>query len=199
MFLRDIVQGMQDFHSRDITQLQKALRRSNAVCLLSMTALCGFLFMGFTQDPTQDVVRAKQIIVEDANGQARVVIAAPIPDAIVGFKRREPTSGIVIMNERGEEQFGLGTRPDGSIAMGFDTRKGVGDDRNTERINFSVNKNGHPQIRMLDNHTRVTTSLWSTEEGGQISFYDWTPMKDKKTQFIGTMNYGKESGYKRRE
>jgi hypothetical protein len=190
---------MDDLTRREITQLQKSLRRSNAVCLLSTAALCGFLFMGFTHDQNQDVIRTKQIIVEDAKGRARVVIAAPIPDAIVGFKRQQQTSGIVIMNERGEEQFGLGTNPDGSITMGMDTRKGVGDDRNTERLTFSVNKTGHPQIRMLDNYTRVTTSLWSSEEGGQISFYDWTPMKDNKTDFIGTMNYGKESGYTRRK
>ena len=190
---------MHDISQPDLARLEKSLRRSNAVCLLSVTALCGFLFMGFTQISVQDVVRAKQIIVEDAKGRARVVIAAPIPDEIVGFKRRQPTCGIVIMNERGEEQFGLGTNPDGSITMGMDTRKGVGDDRNTERINFSVNKNGNPQIRMLDNHTRVTTSLWSTEEGGQISFYDWTPMKDSKTDFIGTMNYGREARYTRRK
>jgi hypothetical protein len=181
----------------DVTRLQHALRRSNMVCLLSVTALSGMLLMGFARSPVQDVIRARQIIVEDEHGQARVVIAAPVPDELVGFTRQQSTSGIVIMNELGEEQFGLGTSPDGSITMGMDTRKGVGDDRNTERITFSVNKNGDPKIRLLDNHTRVTTSLWSSEEGGQIAFYDWTPMQDGKTEFVGFMNYGKESGYVR--
>ena len=180
-----------------IRQLRSALRVSNAVCTLSVATLGVILLAGFT-NPGQDTLRIKQLIVEDEKGQARIVIAAPIPDSIVGFKRQQATSGIVLMNELGEEQFGLGTTPDGSIILGMDTKKGVGDDRNTERITLSVNKNGNPQIRLLDNHTRVTISLWSNEEGGKLSFYDWTPMVDGKTEFVGVMSYGKQTGYERK-
>ena len=178
-----------------INDLSKALKRSNTVCTLSIAALCLITLSGFVANPVQDSIRAKQIIVEDESGQARIIIAAPIPDELVGITRQQATSGIVLLNADGDEQFGVGTTPDGSIVMGLDSVRGVGNDRNPERITLSVNKNGSPQIRLLDNHTRVTTSLWSNEEGGQISFYDWTPFEDGKTEFVGFMAYGKESGY----
>lgn len=104
---------------------------------------------------------------EDAQGRDRIVLGAPMPDG------REYV-GMKILNPEGAEQFGLGLRTHGSIGMGFDTKPGVGDPRNRERLNMGVTATRRGWSRYLDNQTRARlfVRLDSTDEP-VVQFLSW--------------------------
>lgn len=115
----------------------------------------------------QDTVRTKLVVVEDAQGRDRIVLGAPMPDGrqYVGMK---------VLNPDGAEQFGLGLKSDGSLSMGFDTKPGVGNPANRERLNIGVTATGQGWIRYLDNQTRVR--MWVSLDSGDtpsVQFLDW--------------------------
>jgi len=117
--------------------------------------------------PVQDSVRTRLLVVVDSQGRERIVLGAPMPDGreYVGMKILEPG---------GAEQFGLGLKVDGSVSMGFDTRPGVGDPRNRERLNMGVTARGQGWIRYLDNRTRARVHLHLDSTGApQLQFLHW--------------------------
>jgi len=82
--------------------------------------------------------------------------------------------GMQILNSDGLEQFGLGLKPDGAVSMGFDTKPGVGDQRNRERLNMGVTATGQGWIRYLDNQTRARLRLaLDSVDAPSIQFMDW--------------------------
>src|SRR5206468_10179838 len=107
------------------------------------------------------------LIIEDGSGHERIVLGAPMPDGrqYVGMK---------ILNPDGAEQFGLGLKMDGAVSMGFDTKPGVGDQRNRERLNMGVTATGQGWIRYLDNQTRARLRLaLDSADTPSIQFMDW--------------------------
>jgi hypothetical protein len=116
------------------------------------------------------VVRARQVVVEDGNGQARMILGyldAP------GNTRR---FGIRINDPRGAERFGLSYIDNGSLVMGIDAPPGTGDDRNRERINLTADEKGGAHIRFLDRRTSVA-SRWYLDDQNRawIQFSDFAP------------------------
>jgi hypothetical protein len=62
--------------------------------------------------------------------------------------------------------------------MGFDAPPGVGDPRNRERMNLIVTPTGHAELRVLDNHTRVSACLYTdAEELAWLEFLGWVPLE----------------------
>ncbi len=56
-----------------------------------------------------DVLRVRQLVIVDANGTDRIVIAAPVPDPKVRgkrSKRRSPGTGIMFNDANGDERLG---------------------------------------------------------------------------------------------
>jgi len=152
-----------------IEQLERAVRRTRLVASGAGIALLGTWLLGAasTSQGRQDVLRAKTFIVEDDQGRERIVLGAPMPDGrqYVGMK---------ILNMEGAEQFGLGLKPDGSVGMGFDTKPGVGDPRNRERLNMGVTASGQGWIRYLDNRTRARLRLaLDSTDSPVLQFLNW--------------------------
>ncbi len=58
--------------------------------------------------------------------------------------------------------------------MGFDTKPGVGDPRNRERLNMGVTASGQGWIRYLDNRTRARLRLGlDSADTPALQFLDW--------------------------
>ncbi|MGQ0713408.1 MAG: hypothetical protein ACT4PJ_06720 [Gemmatimonadaceae bacterium] len=152
------------------TRVEQLERRMRGLRLLASTAGIALLatwLLGATLTSQSDVIRAKVLIIEDADGRERIVLGAPMPD-------RRQVVGMKILSPEGAEQFGLTIKPDGGIGMGFDVKPGVGDPRNRERLNLGVTATGRGWIRYLDNKTRAR--LWimlDSADAPVVQFLDW--------------------------
>src|SRR2546423_4915562 len=152
-----------------IARLEGAMRRMRLIALLAGMALLTTWVIGAvpSSQRQQSVLRAKMFIVEDSQGRERIVLGAPMPDG-------RQYIGMKILNQDGAEQFGLGLKPDGSVSMGFDTKPGVGDARNRERLNMGVTASGQGWIRYLDNRTRARLRLaLDSADTPALQFLDW--------------------------
>ena len=152
-----------------LERLERSERRMRWVASVAGIALVSSWLVAAQSAPQarSDVLRARILILEDAQGRERVVLGAPMPD------RRE-YYGMKILSATGEEQFGLGLKPDGSVGMGFDTKPGVGDPRNRERLNMGVTATGQGWIRFLDNGTRARLRIsLDSSDAPVVQFLDW--------------------------
>jgi hypothetical protein len=119
-----------------------------------------------------DVLRVRQLVVEDAEGRGRMVLGyldAP------GNARR---FGIRINDPRGAERFGVAYQENGSVVIGLDAPPGTGDDRNAERINLMADEKGGAHIRFLDRRTNVVSRMYLDEQNRvwmQFSDFTQTP------------------------
>jgi hypothetical protein len=150
-----------------VEKLERRVRGLRLLASAAGIALLATWLLGATPTPQSDVIRAKVLIIEDAEGRERIVLGAPMPD-------RRQVVGMKILNADGAEQFGLNIKPDGSVGMGFDVKPGVGDPRNRERLNLGVTARGRGFIRYLDNKTRAR--LWivlDSADSPVVQFLDW--------------------------
>jgi hypothetical protein len=75
----------------------------------------------------EEVLRVRKLVIVDANGTDRIVIAAPVPDPQVTGKRvarRTPGAGIQVNDASGNERGGLAVLDDGSFVVGIDDERG---------------------------------------------------------------------------
>ena len=120
------------------------------------------------QPGTPDVIRARTILVEDAAGQPRIVLGAPMPQS--GNR-----VGLRINDDRGVERLGMSLQPNGSMVLGFDAPPGTGDDRNPERITIVADQNGGAHIRFLDRRTWTAARMYLDPENQVwMEFSDFT-------------------------
>lgn len=150
--------------ARRLESLEGRVRRSRMVSvtlggLLAVVALAGWM----PGPRTEEVIRARTLVIEDAEGRDRIVLGAPMPDPITG-RRISPTVGMVINDTAGHERFGLGLQASGRVGMGFDAAPGDGDPRNPERLNLGVDGDGHGYVRYLDKRTGLAGYLGLRED-----------------------------------
>jgi hypothetical protein len=151
-----------------LEQLERSVRRLRMVASLAGIALLTtWVLAARSPQARPDVLRARGLILEDAEGRERIVLGAPMPDGRQYF-------GMKILSAEGAEQFGLGLKPDGSVGMGFDTKPGVGDPRNRERLNMGVTATGQGWIRFLDNRTRARMRIaLDSADVPAVQLLDW--------------------------
>ena len=98
---------------------------SATACVLSAWALV----RSNALDNTDRVITVRGLIVNDASGQARVVLGAPVPDPVVGGKvsRRDGAlSGLILIGADGNERGGYATGDTGDGAiLTLDSRDGA--------------------------------------------------------------------------
>nr|WP_315176559.1 hypothetical protein [uncultured Flavobacterium sp.] len=122
---------------KQLQNIEKRYRRMKQcfICLVSLL-LIGVFCLGFTQNESFTIIRAKGIIIEDENGKDRILIGAPIPNSknrvrtdtslvkkyfaseiypkdpskyMEWYKNyRHSAFGMVIMNEKGIDVMQLG-------------------------------------------------------------------------------------------
>ena len=153
-----------------LEHLERRIRRIRALAVGAGIAVLATWITGAAWQEAPQVkgaVRTRLLVIEDAQGRARVVLGAPMPDGrqYVGMK---------ILNPDGAEQFGLGLKTDGSVSMGFDTKPSLGNPANSERLNMGVTATGQGWIRYLDNgtHARLRIAL-DTADVPAVQFLDW--------------------------
>jgi hypothetical protein len=142
-----------------------------AAVVLAVLAILFALAPRSSAQQTQQTesLRVRQLIVEDVNGRARVVLGpldAPGNNRRIGMKINDPN---------GAERFGVSYMEDGRIGLGLDAPPGTGDDRNRERINLVADEKGGAYIRFLDRRTSVV-SRWYLDEQNRawLGFTDYT-------------------------
>ena len=120
-----------------------------------------------------DALRVRQLIVEDTDGRARIVLGDL--DA-AGNNRRV---GIRLNDPKGAERVGLSYRQDdGSVVFGLDAPPGTGDDRNRERITLVADGKGRAHLRFLDRKTNAVSRMYLDEQDEvwmQFSDFTQTP------------------------
>ncbi|PYP13504.1 MAG: hypothetical protein DMD54_16660 [Gemmatimonadetes bacterium] len=151
-----------------LEKLERTVRRLRLVSGgLGIALISSFLMAAQSRTEGSDVLKTQLLIVQDGQGRDRIRLGAPMPDG-------RQYVGMQILNSDGLEQFGLGLKPDGAVSMGFDTKPGVGDQRNRERLNMGVTATGQGWIRYLDNQTRARLRLaLDSVDAPSIQFMDW--------------------------
>jgi hypothetical protein len=160
----------QDTIGSRVTQLERQVRTLKAVAAVAIALVLMFAAMPLTMaQQTADVLRVRQLLVEDADGRARMrfgYLDAP------GNTRR---FGIRIDDPRGAERFGLSYIDNGSLVMGFDAPPGTGDNRNRERITIAADETGGAHIRFLDRRTDVVARWYLDDQNrAWMQFSDFT-------------------------
>ena len=123
---------------------------------------CSAVLAAFSQTgPSAEPLRARGLIIEDATGQPRILLGAPIPDRNAGGN---PRAGMIINDAAGVERFGLGLQQSGRLVIGLDAPPGKGDDRNRERITLVADENGGSHIRFLDRTTSMAARLYLDDQ-----------------------------------
>ncbi len=140
-----------------ITLLERRIGRAHAFVMALAGAILGLGSLAFAfPSKTPDVVRTRQLIIEDASGHARVILGAPVRD---NFDRVSPTSGMVIRDSLGAERFGVGLDARGNMGLGLDAPRCTSAPCNTERINLDADAEGGAQLRFLDRQTGVAARM----------------------------------------
>jgi hypothetical protein len=157
-----------------VRQLERQLQRIYAVASLACLVVAALVSTAFLRRPaTPDVIRARQLIIEDSAGRDRIVLGAPVRD---NFKRISPATGLVIRDSSGSERFGLSLDARGNMGLGLDAPRCTSDPCNRERINIVADANGGSHLRFLDRRTGVAARLLlDDDDKAYLDFVRATP------------------------
>lgn len=146
----------QDIDSRIAAIQRQCSQLRMALVLILIGALASFAWATrATAQQTQisQVLRVRTLIVEDAAGQPRIVIGAPIPQS-------SSRVGLRINDDRGIERLGMSLQANGNMVLGFDAPPGTGDEANRERITLVADQQGGAYIRFLDRRTAEAARIY---------------------------------------
>ncbi len=137
---------MKENYSSDLIQLKKEINKlkwQNRLFMyffaLLLTSFIGYSFVDVSEKKLT-TLRLKQLIVEDSNGNDRIIISADISKS-KSRVRKDTLGGILILNEHGKDQLILGhsktvqfkgkilPRTMGEIPYGFWVNDSIGDER----------------------------------------------------------------------
>lgn len=145
-----------------VSDLERQLRRAYRLAGVACVACASLLVTAFLRAPeTPDVIRARQVIIEDNAGRDRIVLGAPIRD---NFNRVSPASGMAIRDSLGNERFGVALDARGNMGLGLDAPRCTSDPCNRERINLVADAQGGARIRFLDRQTGVAAVMHLDED-----------------------------------
>jgi hypothetical protein len=140
-----------------LATLERTLRFQRIVLfgLASMIAVGASLPSVLAQQ-TPDTLRTRQLIIEDANGRARIRLGAPLPGT------GTPRTGLRINDERGFERLGLNLFDDGRMVVGLDAPPSPAGTPfvNPERINLVAESDGGSYIVFKDRRSFVVGRLY---------------------------------------
>ena len=138
-------------------------KRVNFMLLLLLGASA--IAVATAHTPSYDVIRAKGLVVEDSQGNPRIIIGASLKN-VHGRARTDDIEGIVYLDQDGTERITFGKLPDPMTPSGIQPRRvgGAGilihDKEGIERGGYSV----------LDDASALLTLDWpKTGEGVALS------------------------------
>lgn len=169
-----------DLQSR-VVQLERQLRRVYSLAGVAFVASVVLTSTAFLRAPvTPDVLRARQLIIEDSAGRDRIVLGAPMRD---NYERVSSATGMAIRDSLGNERFGVSLDARGNMGLGLDAPKCTSDPCNRERINLVADANGGSRLRFLDRQTGVAA---------------WIVLDDDDRAYLDFMKVTRDSVHQRR-
>lgn len=167
--------------------MKRMLRRSILIYLFGAVlffnlALTGvFLWMFFSG---MLEVRAKKIVVLDSNKIERIHLDPESSDVrILGkvFKRRSPSSGIILFNTKGDETGGFASLEDGTVSLTIDSYEGK---KVSERVSIFHLNSGESGflIKDIENNTRLKVQL-NSDNKIDLKVFDKTEKELKSFTF----------------
>jgi hypothetical protein len=140
-----------------VFHLERQLRRIHTLLIVVSVASVSVVTSAFLRVPrTPDLIRTRQLIIEDSSGRDRIVLGAPIRD---NFKRISPATGMAIRDSAGNERFGVALDARGRMGLGLDAPRCTSDPCNRERINLVADAEGGAYIRFLDRQTGIALRM----------------------------------------
>lgn len=108
-------------------------------------------------DKQQQILRARGLVIVDEQGRERLILGAPVPDPPHAGKRINPAHGMMILDAKGYERWGVGIMDEtGQMAMGFDApHDPANPTKNPERLHLIADGKGGAMIRFLNRQTSV--------------------------------------------
>lgn len=111
----------------------------------------------------QRIITARGLVIQDANGQARVILGAPVPDpvsqGVTQGPRASPLSGLILLGADGSERGGYGTADVGDEAV-----LTLDDARGTTEV-FKVTANPDRGATLVVKHQNNTGAMLSSWQG----------------------------------
>jgi hypothetical protein len=94
--------------SERVAQLERRLRGAQFGAAVAVVVLVSYACLRAQAQTTQnEVLRVRGVVVEDAQGRARILIGAPVPE-VAERKRKDPASGLVVLGEDGVDRLQIG-------------------------------------------------------------------------------------------
>lgn len=166
------------------------------VGVLALAGLC-FLRLGSSVQAKDEIVRTRGLIIEDANGRARVLLGAPLPEASDRLRKDNGYEAMVFLDEKGNDRLSLGEMLPAQINGAVPKRRSriaqgfgfiIDDPIGNERGGFSFLDNGRALLSLDRPNGDAWSALVDDSNGfaGTLSIYDRTVGHGATGIFSGT-------------
>jgi hypothetical protein len=88
-------------------QLQVRFFSVVLVVSLALAMTFGILRLGSTKDSSSSILRARGLVIMDAQGHERILLGAPVPET-PDRRRTDSTTGIILLGENGADRVAIG-------------------------------------------------------------------------------------------
>ncbi len=127
-------------------------------------AVSGWTALQLHQSQADDrIITARGLVIQDVNGQARVILGAPVPDpysqGVTQGPRASPLSGMILIGPEGSERGGYGTADVGDEAIL------TLDDVNGTTEVFKVTANPDRGATLVVKHQNSTGAMLTSWQG----------------------------------
>jgi hypothetical protein len=172
-----------------VAALELRVRRSRLIgAVASMLCVVFGATAFFRPLEVPDVIRTRQLIIEDIKGRDRVILGAPIREKM---HRISPATGMVIRDTLGHERIGIDLDATGKMGLGMDAGGGCEgklNPCNPERINLVVNEDGSSFLRFLDRNTTPGALMYLDRDNHvYLEFMKATSSNDVKGRRLGLL------------
>jgi hypothetical protein len=168
-----------------VDALQRSLRTTRLCAAIAFAALAGLSCIAMPQGA--EAVRTRRVEIVDDQGVVRIALGQDPKDT----QRRSRACGLTVHDRTGAERGGFVTMDDGSVVLGMDAPRGVGNAMR-DRIGLKVEPDGSAYVMLIDNQTLVPVRMQSDAAGGgglEFVGYDL----DKKVATVKRLAFAGES------
>lgn len=105
---------------QQLASLEHKVNRFRLLCLIQLILLCAVAVSAVVisrveAQNSEQILRARGLVIEDAQGRARVILGAPFP-AVRERKRQDSTTqAMIFLDENGNDRLTLGEGPDPQV------------------------------------------------------------------------------------
>jgi len=174
---------------------------SPVILLAFVLGAAAALSAGARFQDSQDVLRVKGLIVEDAEGRPRIVLGAPLAE-LEGRVRSDPAVGLVVLDENGRDRVSVGSpaiapQSGGEVVPRVGGTSGIvfSDETGNERGGFGYLEGGRVVLGIDYPDGREAVALFHNPDWG---FSGMTVNGRSETEpqrvFLGTQYTGVDAG-----